>query len=111
MNFSSIERLGVECDSSRVAGLGTVNSDFTSKLNPGNGKYRTSIGTGQGEDILFFVIHQVKNTWGGGGAEREAESETVSYQWEPAPNWLSLPSKLSTQTQGFVAPYTKTHDC
>lgn len=62
MDFPSIEGFGVERDRSGIASPGTVDVDFPSKLHPRDGEYRASIGTGECENILFFMLQQVKNT-------------------------------------------------
>jgi len=63
VDLPSIEGLGVECDCSRVASPGTIDVDFASELHPRDGKYRASVGTGQRENIFFFMLQQVQNTY------------------------------------------------
>lgn len=72
VDLPSIEGLGVERDRGRIACSGTIDVDFPSKLHPWDGKNWASIGTGQGEDILFFMFQQVKNT-----CTERGESEVI----------------------------------
>lgn len=62
VDLPSIEGLSVEGDRGRVARSGTTDVDFPSKLHPRDGKDWAGIGTGQGEDVLFLMFQQVKNT-------------------------------------------------
>lgn len=63
VNFSSVERLCVECDGGSVARLGTSYIDFTSQLHPGNCEYRTSIGTRKSKYVFFSIFHQLEYPW------------------------------------------------
>lgn len=77
VDLPSVEGLGVERDRGGIARSGTVDVDFPSKLHPWDGKDWASVGTGQGEDILFLVFQQVKNTYAGRGESEVIKSSLI----------------------------------
>ena len=64
MDLAPVERLRVEDDGGRVAGLGAGDADFPSELHPREGEDGPGVGAGQGEHVLLPVLQEPQHAWG-----------------------------------------------
>lgn len=72
VDFPSVERLRVEYNCCRVSSLGTADAHFSSKLHPGDGENRASVGTRQGEHVLFPMFQEPQHASRGRGEKSQA---------------------------------------